>query len=101
MSQYTVIDPYNLLSDPVLDSNKELKPIAGFDIDYTIIKPKSGRKFPVDRGDWKFMFTDNLVIDKLNQINETHQVVFFTNQKKYDSLFNPFIPRVLKAHSSQ
>lgn len=84
MSQYTVIDPYNLLSDSVLDSNKELKPIAGFDIDYTIIKPKSGRKFPVDRGDWKFMFTDNLVIEKLNQINETHQVVFFTNQKKYN-----------------
>lgn len=28
-----------------------------FDLDYTIIKPKSGKKFPVDSNDWKYMYS--------------------------------------------
>jgi histidinol phosphatase-like enzyme len=38
------------------DSNK----IAGFDLDYTLIKTKSGRTFAKDKDDWVFL-VDNTV----------------------------------------
>ena len=30
--------------------------IAGFDMDYTIIKTKSGKKFPQNKDDWELLF---------------------------------------------
>jgi bifunctional polynucleotide phosphatase/kinase len=31
------------------------EPLVAFDLDYTLIKPKSGRKFPKDAADWQFI----------------------------------------------
>ncbi|KAI3386527.1 hypothetical protein SNEBB_006061 [Seison nebaliae] len=55
------------------------KKIAGFDIDWTIIKTKSEKKFPVNYNDWK-LFSSN-VIPKLKELHDDNfRIVFFTNQ---------------------
>lgn len=74
-------------------NNTDLK-IAFFDLDYTLIKPKSGRKFPKDKDDYIFMF-DN-VIEILNQyINSDYHIFIISNQsgllkekntKKYEAM---------------
>ena len=54
------------------------KPIAGFDLDYTLIKPKSGKLFAKNKDDWHFLF-DN-VVSYLQSIAPTYNIVIFTNQ---------------------
>ncbi|XP_003388985.1 PREDICTED: bifunctional polynucleotide phosphatase/kinase-like [Amphimedon queenslandica] len=55
------------------------KSVAGFDIDWTIIRTKSGRKFPTGPSDWTFF--DPKVSVKLKELyEEGKKVVFFTNQ---------------------
>jgi bifunctional polynucleotide phosphatase/kinase len=56
-------------------------PIAGFDLDGTLIEPKSGRKFPIDENDWKIL--DNKIIDIINNLSE-YNIVIFTNQSGLD-----------------
>ena len=52
---------------------------AGFDIDWTIIKTKSGRKFPSGPKDWEFLY--DCVPAKLKELHDGGtKVVFFTNQ---------------------
>ena len=54
--------------------------IAAFDLDYTLIKPKSGRKFPKDKDDWKFLNDKaKLYLQTLN--NNNYTIIIFTNQK--------------------
>jgi bifunctional polynucleotide phosphatase/kinase len=54
--------------------------IAGFDLDGTIIKTKSGKKFPTNKNDWEYAF-DN-VREKLIDISkEGYQLVIISNQK--------------------
>lgn len=55
--------------------------IAAFDLDYTLIKPKSGRKFPKDKNDWKFLF-DN-IIDYLHSLKD-YSIILFTNQSRFN-----------------
>jgi len=60
--------------------NLDLKsnlPIAGFDLDGTIIIPKSGRKFPIDENDWKII--DNKIINTIHNLSG-YNIVIFTNQ---------------------
>ena len=53
--------------------------VAGFDIDYTIIKTKSGRKFATGPSDWVFLY--DCVPQKLRDLNKTGtKIAFFTNQ---------------------
>ena len=55
------------------------KEVFGFDIDNTITKTKSGRRFPTGPSDWVFRYS--CVPKKLREINDTGgKVVFFTNQ---------------------
>lgn len=55
------------------------KKIAGFDIDGTITKTKSGATFPKDKNDWVFL--NPRVASKLRECHgEGYKVVFFTNQ---------------------
>lgn len=58
--------------------------IASFDIDGTIIKTKSGARFPKDADDWTWYLGD--IKAKLSKLNERDfKLVFFTNQ---GGLFN-------------
>ena len=56
------------------------KPIAGFDLDYTIIKTKSGKVFPKHKDDWVWLY-DNTV-DIIKEYSKKYNIVFFTNQKR-------------------
>ncbi|GAA5987146.1 hypothetical protein JCM5350_003861 [Sporobolomyces pararoseus] len=61
--------------EPPRPSNK----IAAFDLDGTIIVPKSGNKFPKDKDDWKFW--SNEVKAKLRAVHgEGYAIVFISNQ---------------------
>ena len=53
--------------------------LAGFDMDWTLIKPKSGRKWPINGSDWTWLH-DNTP-GKLRQFHEQgFVIVVFTNQ---------------------
>jgi len=53
--------------------------IVGFDMDDTLIKTKSGAKFPKDSKDW--VFWHEKVVPKLNEwFNKGFKIVIFTNQ---------------------
>ena len=57
------------------------KKIAAFDLDYTIIKTKSGKKFPIDHNDW--VLWDDFIPDRLAiLVSRGYQIVIFTNQSK-------------------
>jgi bifunctional polynucleotide phosphatase/kinase len=54
--------------------------IASFDIDFTILRPKSGKKFPIDENDWMFM--NGEVINKFADLaKQNYKFVFVTNQR--------------------
>jgi len=54
--------------------------IACFDLDYTLIKPKSGKKFPIDKNDHMWLYENVPEILK-NYYNNNYTIVVFTNQK--------------------
>lgn len=60
------------------DFNLDDRPTAAFDLDYTIIKTKSTKKFPVDKDDWLYLYdhTDSF----LRTLSKTHNIVIFSNQ---------------------
>lgn len=52
---------------------------ACFDLDDTLIKTKSGKKFPIDGDDWKFTY--QTVPEKLKSLRENkYNIVIITNQ---------------------
>jgi len=55
--------------------------IACFDLDYTLIKPKSGKKFPIDHTDWEFLFKNKIKQYLTTLIKNNYIIVIFTNQK--------------------
>ena len=55
--------------------------IAAFDLDYTLIKPKSNKLFPKDKDDWKFLYEKKIKHYLKNLINNGYSIVIFTNQK--------------------
>lgn len=66
---------YVFTSKGLIASNK----IAGYDVDGTIIKTKSGNVFPKTIDDWQIAF--NEVPGKLKSLHKDgHKIVFFTNQ---------------------
>eukprot|EP01126_Amoeba_proteus_P026815 TRINITY_DN2653_c0_g1_i1.p1 TRINITY_DN2653_c0_g1~~TRINITY_DN2653_c0_g1_i1.p1 ORF type:complete len:613 (+),score=128.35 TRINITY_DN2653_c0_g1_i1:196-2034(+) len=53
--------------------------IAAFDMDWTLIAPTSGGKFPRSRFDWKWLFPN--VPEKLRQLHEQgYKIVIISNQ---------------------
>lgn len=53
--------------------------IAAFDLDGTIIKTKSGKKFPVDKNDFQLLFPN--VLEKINEYKQkNYKIVIFSNQ---------------------
>lgn len=64
----------------ILDSGENRAKIAAFDMDHTLIYPKSGAKFAKNRNDWAWLYPD--VPKKLKELHdkEGYKVVIFTNQ---------------------
>jgi len=64
------------------DKSKKYIGFACFDLDHTLIKPKSGKVFPIDKNDWILM--DNIK-DTLTQFNNKDWIIIvFTNQSSID-----------------
>uniref|UniRef100_A0A7S0DTA9 Uncharacterized protein n=1 Tax=Amorphochlora amoebiformis TaxID=1561963 RepID=A0A7S0DTA9_9EUKA len=64
-----------------LDSNK-IQPsekVVAFDMDGTLIEPKSGSKFARNRTDWRWLF-DNVPTKLKGLYNAGYKIVIFTNQ---------------------
>ena len=60
-------------------NNTTFTKIAGFDLDFTIVKPKNFRRFPKNKDDW--IFLNDHVKKKLKELyNEGYRIVIFTNQ---------------------
>jgi bifunctional polynucleotide phosphatase/kinase len=75
--QWTDVDDDFLVldSDQITPSAK----IASFDLDGTLITPKSGKAFPVDRYDWTWWDSSvPLLLVKLYE--DGYKIVIFTNQ---------------------
>lgn len=68
-------------SDYIIIKTGEImdKPNAVFDLDYTLIKTKSGKKFPKDGDDWVFLYPN--LREKLVELGESYNIIIFTNQK--------------------
>lgn len=60
-------------------TNPSLK-IAAFDLDGTLIKTISNKKFPINKNDYKYAF-DNVKEKLDNLILKKYKIVIFTNQK--------------------
>jgi len=54
--------------------------LACFDLDYTLIKPKSGNKFPKNKEDWCWNY-DSVPKILRNYYENKYTIVIFTNQK--------------------
>ncbi|XP_013075013.2 uncharacterized protein F21D5.5-like [Biomphalaria glabrata] len=64
------------LTSDTLDGKSK---VVGFDVDFTVIKTASGRKFATGAKDW--VFWDTTVPEKLRSLNkDDYRIVFFTNQ---------------------
>lgn len=62
-----------------LNETDTFNKIAGFDLDWTIIKTKTGKVFPKDKDDWEFW--NSYVKETLyNYYNESYKIIIFTNQ---------------------
>jgi len=69
---------YHFVSNP----NKK---ILSFDLDSTLIEPKSGAKFPKDASDWKYIYPN--VKYELLRLSKIYNLIIFTNQKGLDDQF--------------
>ena len=65
------------------NGNKKFNLVAGFDMDSTLIKTKSGKVFPKGKDDWLY-YNDNTIsiIKKLKK--DGYKIVIFTNQSGLD-----------------
>ena len=58
-------------------NHKYTDKFAGFDLDYTLIKTKSGKIFPKDVNDWTLLYTE--IKNKLNKLSD-YTIIIFSNQ---------------------
>lgn len=81
-AQWELIDDKELLVyTPPNCANSSL--IAAFDLDGTLIKTKSGARFPKDDDDWELLFGN--IKSKLKiKLTENYKLVIFTNQAAID-----------------
>ena len=74
---WTITDNYLFLNNKNNIKNNEK--IYLFDLDNTLITTLSGKVFPVDEYDWKFIY--NSVEDKINLLSKNHNTIgIITNQ---------------------
>lgn len=68
--------PENLL----LNKLRSRKANAIFDFDWTLVKPKEGRKFPKDEHDWQYLRPSVPAV--LKKYAKTHRIIIVTDQSK-------------------
>ena len=69
------------MEDIILQTKKSRKQkLAIFDFDWTLVKPKAGRKFPTKVDDW--MYLRPSVPDVVRKAAKDHQIVIVTDQSK-------------------
>jgi bifunctional polynucleotide phosphatase/kinase len=69
------------MEDHVIQRKKSRRAkLAIFDLDWTIIKPKDGRTFPLQTDDWQYYRTS--VPTMVRNFAKTHQIVIVTDQSK-------------------
>ena len=74
---WIITDNYLFLNNK--NNIKNNKKIYLFDLDNTLITPSSGKVFPVDEYDWKFMYES--VVDKINSLSKNNNTIgIITNQ---------------------
>ena len=83
---------YGSNSDIVTNNN--VKSIYLFDLDYTLIKTKSGKKFPVSKTDWELLF-DNIP-NKISNLKDC-VIGIISNQKglKSDIQIRDWIDKIV------
>ena len=64
---------YNFYSENHKYSNN----LAGFDLDSTLIKTKSGKTFPINNSDWVLLY--DIIVEKFKTFNK-QTVIIFSNQ---------------------
>ena len=55
--------------------------LAVFDVDWTLIKPQDGRKFPIDKDDWQWLRESVPNVLK-SYFRKGYQIIFLTDQSK-------------------
>jgi len=68
---------YDLTNIVISYNLEDNRPIAMFDLDHTLIKPKSGKVLPQSLDDWILMKN---VSEKLKNISKEYQIVIISNQ---------------------
>ena len=62
-------------------TRKKRDAFAIFDFDWTIVKPKDGRRFPKDKDDWQWLRSSVCVVVK-RYYQKKYKIVFVTDQTK-------------------
>jgi bifunctional polynucleotide phosphatase/kinase len=70
---------YALTSKQIKDSDK----VLAFDMDHTLVSPKSGKVFPTGRNDWEWTFEEIPEVLK-TKYNEGYKIIIFTNQAGFE-----------------
>lgn len=65
----------------VLISELKFENIYCFDLDWTLIKTKSGKTFPINDEDWEWMY-ESIPLKLQELYNNDNTIIIFTNQKK-------------------
>ena len=65
------------VGEPISDTTK----LACFDFDWTIVKPKNGRKFPKNVDDWTYL-RPSVPTKLLEYSTQGYKIIIFTNQTK-------------------
>jgi len=69
------------MEDTVLqETRSRRKRFAIFDFDWTLVKPRQGRRFPKSVEDWQYLLPS--VPDTIHTFAKTHQIVIVTDQSK-------------------
>lgn len=80
MSFFQVKEDNILIHIATTLTENSAKPLYLFDLDYTLIKTKSGAKFPKDENDWKFIVDVKELQKCFSFIIKTHNIGIITNQ---------------------
>lgn len=89
------LEPTLLFYSNNIDNTKKYDKIAMFDLDFTLVKPIGKRIFPKNVDDWEWMFKDNIVKNKLNELyNEKYLLYIISNQSGLSNNRNFLLDRI-------